>query len=170
MASFPPVEQQIHGLIRGIDFGDPQTLADMEKIPRAPSGSRVAAPSTSAAAMIHRRPICTWATPSQCASCASFRNHIGHDVTFLVGTFTGMVGDASDKDSARKQQSLDESVAKAATYAEQVFRLLDRDKTTVKYNHEWLRKLDFADVVQLASHFTVQQFLARDNSQALRQG
>jgi tyrosyl-tRNA synthetase len=88
---------------------------------------------------------------------------LGHDVTFLIGTFTGMVGDASDKDSARKQQSLDESVAKAATYAEQVFRLLDRERTTVKYNHEWLRKLDFADVVQLASNFTVQQFLARDN-------
>ena len=151
-------------LMRGIDFGDPQTLANMEKELRErleesyKSGRplRVYCGYDPSSPDLHLGHTLTMRKLRQ------FQD-LGHDVTFLVGTFTGMVGDASDKDSARKQQSLDESVAKAATYAEQVFRLLDRDKTTVKYNHEWLRKLDFADVVQLASHFTVQQFLARDN-------
>lgn len=164
MASFPPVEQQMRVLMRGIDFGDPQTLANMEKELRErleesyKSGRplRVYCGYDPSSPDLHLGHTLTMRKLRQ------FQD-LGHDVTFLVGTFTGMVGDASDKDSARKQQSLDESVAKAATYAEQVFRLLDRDKTTVKYNHEWLRKLDFADVVQLASHFTVQQFLARDN-------
>jgi tyrosyl-tRNA synthetase len=74
-----------------------------------------------------------------------------------------MVGDASDKESARKQQTLDEALEKAKSYADQAFRVLDRDKTTIRYNHEWLSQLSFGDVVRLASNFTVQQFLAREN-------
>ena len=88
---------------------------------------------------------------------------LGHDVTFLIGTFTGIIGDPSDKDSVRKQQTLDEAIAKAETYAAQAWRVLDKDRTNVRYNHEWLSKLDFADVIHLASNFTVQQFLTREN-------
>lgn len=164
MALFPPVEQQMRILMRGIDFGDPVTFANMEKELRQrlqesyDSGRplRIYCGYDPSSPDLHLGHTLTMRKLRQ------FQD-LGHDVTFLIGTFTGMVGDASDKDSARKQQSLDESVAKASTYAEQVFRLLDRAHTTVKYNHEWLSKLDFADVVQLASNFTVQQFLARDN-------
>ncbi len=162
--AFPPVDQQMRILMRGIDFGDPLTLANMEKELRARLQEsfdadrplRIYCGYDPSSPDLHLGHTLTMRKLRQ------FQD-LGHDVTFLIGTFTGMVGDASDKDSARKQQSLDESVAKAATYAEQVFRLLDRARTTVKYNHEWLSKLDFADVVQLASNFTVQQFLARDN-------
>lgn len=164
MAGFPPVEQQMRILMRGIDFGDPLTFANMEKELRerltesATSGKplRVYCGYDPSSPDLHLGHTLTMRKLRQ------FQD-LGHEVTFLIGTFTGMVGDASDKESARRQQSLDESLGKAATYAEQVFRILERERTTVKYNHEWLAKLSFADVVHLASHFTVQQFLTRDN-------
>ena len=164
MAIFPPVEQQMRILMRGINFGDALTFASMERELRerltecASSGRplRVYCGYDPSSPDLHLGHTLTMRKLRQ------FQD-LGHEVIFLIGTFTGMVGDASDKESARRQQSLDESLAKAETYAEQVFRLLDRARTTVRYNHEWLAKLSFADVVHLASHFTVQQFLTRDN-------
>jgi len=88
---------------------------------------------------------------------------LGHDVTFLIGTFTGLIGDPSDKEGVRRQQTLDQAMENARTYVEQAFKVLDREKTTIRYNSDWLSKLTFADVIKLASHFTVQQFLDRDN-------
>lgn len=87
----------------------------------------------------------------------------GHDVTFLVGTFTSLIGDPSDKDSARDQLTMKNVEDNAQTYAEQAFKILDPDKTRVRRNDEWLAPLDFADIIRLASHFTVQQFMVRDN-------
>ncbi|MBZ0278750.1 MAG: tyrosine--tRNA ligase, partial [Anaerolineae bacterium] len=87
----------------------------------------------------------------------------GHDVTFLIGTFTSLIGDPSDKDKARAQLTRDEVEENARTYAEQAFKILDRDLTRVRYNDEWLSTLDFADIIRLASNFTVQQFLVREN-------
>ncbi len=88
---------------------------------------------------------------------------LGHDVTFLIGTFTGLIGDPSDKEGVRHQQTLEQAMANGRTYAEQAFKVLDRETTTIRYNSDWLSKLTFADVIKLASHFTVQQFLDRDN-------
>ncbi len=88
---------------------------------------------------------------------------LGHEVIFLIGTFTGIIGDPSDRDSVRKQQTVADALEKGKSYAEQAFRVLDRGKTRVRYNHAWLGELSFADVISLASNFTVQQFLARDN-------
>ncbi|HUF93638.1 MAG TPA: tyrosine--tRNA ligase [Candidatus Limnocylindria bacterium] len=87
----------------------------------------------------------------------------GHDVIFVVGTFTAVVGDASDRTSARPRRTAEEIQDAARTYAEQCYRILDRERTTVVYNGDWLSGLTLADVVSLASHFTVQQFLVRDN-------
>jgi tyrosyl-tRNA synthetase len=88
---------------------------------------------------------------------------LGHDVTFLIGTFTGLIGDPSDKEGVRRQQTLEQAMENGRTYAEQAFIVLDREKTTIRYNSDWLSKLTFADVIKLASYFTVQQFLDRDN-------
>ncbi|MCA9889420.1 MAG: tyrosine--tRNA ligase, partial [Anaerolineae bacterium] len=87
----------------------------------------------------------------------------GHDVTFLVGTFTSLIGDPSDKGEARAQLTPEQVEENAQTYAEQAFKILDPEKTTIRRNHEWLGQLDFGDVIHMASNFTVQQFLARDN-------
>lgn len=87
----------------------------------------------------------------------------GHEATFLIGDFTTRVGDPSDKDSLRPQLSEEEIEANARTYAEQAFKVLDPERTQVRYNSEWLSKLNLADAIKLAGNFTVQQFLVRDN-------
>ena len=88
---------------------------------------------------------------------------LGHQVTFLVGTYTSLIGDPSDKDVLRPQLSPEKVEANARTYAEQAYKVLDRERTIVRYNAEWLSKLDFADLIRLASNFTIQQFLTREN-------
>ncbi len=80
-----------------------------------------------------------------------------------MGTFTSLIGDPSDKDKARDQLTREQVDENARTYAEQAFKILDRDKTRVRRNDEWLSTLDFADIIRLASNFTVQQFLVREN-------
>lgn len=88
---------------------------------------------------------------------------LGHDVTFLVGTYTSLIGDPSDKDVLRPQLSNQEVEENARTYAEQAFRILDRTKTHIRYNAEWLAELSFAELIHLASNFTLQQFINREN-------
>jgi tyrosyl-tRNA synthetase len=87
----------------------------------------------------------------------------GHDVTFLIGTFTSLIGDPSDKDKARDQLTAAQVDENARTYEQQAFKILDPEKTRVRRNDEWLSPLDFADIIRLASNFTVQQFLVREN-------
>src|SRR3990172_8591314 len=87
----------------------------------------------------------------------------GHHVTFVIGTFTTLIGDPSDRDEARGSVPPMEQIEKnARNFADQAFKVLDRKKTTVRFNGEWLSKMTFADVIKGASYFTVQQMLARD--------
>ncbi len=88
---------------------------------------------------------------------------LGHDVVFLIGTFTSLIGDPSDKDQLRPQLTPAQVEENAQTYANQAFRVLDREKTSVRYNAEWLSKLTFAELIRLASNFTLQQFVTREN-------
>jgi tyrosyl-tRNA synthetase len=87
----------------------------------------------------------------------------GHHVIFLIGNYTSLVGDPSDKDKLRPILTQEQVLANAETYAEQAFRVLDKDKTEVLYNAEWLSKLTFADLIHIGANFTVQQFINRDN-------
>lgn len=88
---------------------------------------------------------------------------LGHEVTFLVGTYTSLIGDPSDKDVLRPQLTSEQVQENARTYAEQAYKVLDREKTLIRYNAEWLANLNFADLIKLASNFTIQQFLTREN-------
>jgi len=88
---------------------------------------------------------------------------LGHEVTFLVGTGTSMVGDPSDKDKLRAVLTKEETEHNARTYAEQAYHILDREKTRIRFNHEWLLDLKLADLIKLASAFTIQQFIQREN-------
>ncbi len=88
---------------------------------------------------------------------------LGHEVTFLIGSYTALVGDPSDKNKARPILTEEQVAENARTYAEQAFRVLDREKTFVRYNGEWLSKLTLIDLIRLGQNFTVQQFLAREN-------
>jgi len=88
---------------------------------------------------------------------------LGHEVIFLIGNYTSLIGDPSDKDKLRPQLTPEEVEANARTYAEQAFKILDPEKTIIEYNAKWLSKLTFADLIKLGSLFTVQQFLTREN-------
>lgn len=88
---------------------------------------------------------------------------LGHEATFLIGSYTALVGDPSDKNKARPILTEEQVMDNARTYAEQAFRVLDRQKTVIRYNGEWLSKLTLVDLIRLGQNFTVQQFLARDN-------
>ena len=88
---------------------------------------------------------------------------LGHEVLFLIGDFTGMIGDPTGKNVTRKPLTREQVAANAETYKEQVFKILDPDKTTVCFNSEWMGKMNAADMIQLAAQHTVARMLERDD-------
>jgi tyrosyl-tRNA synthetase len=88
---------------------------------------------------------------------------LGHEVTFLIGDFTGMIGDPSGRNATRPALTLAEIEANARTYEGQVFKMLDRERTRIDFNSRWLSPLSAADVVRLAAHYTVARMLERDD-------
>ena len=88
---------------------------------------------------------------------------LGHTVIFLIGDSTALIGDPTGKNVTRKPLTREEIDANAETYKEQVFKILDRDKTEVRYNSEWLDKLGFDGMIKLAAKFTVSQMLERED-------
>lgn len=88
---------------------------------------------------------------------------LGHEVTFLIGSYTALVGDPSDKNKARPILTQEQVADNSQTYAEQAFRILDRHKTRVRYNGEWLAELSLLELIRLGQNFTIQQFLVREN-------
>jgi len=88
---------------------------------------------------------------------------LGHQVIFLIGDFTGMIGDPSGKNVTRKPLTKEDVLANARTYEDQVFKVLDREKTEVRFNSEWFGKMGAADMVRLAGQHTVARMLERDD-------
>ena len=88
---------------------------------------------------------------------------LGHQVVFIIGDFTALVGDPSGKSETRKRLTTAEIMENARTYQEQVFKILDREKTEVVYNSSWLSPLSFPDVIDLTSRYTVARTLERDD-------
>jgi tyrosyl-tRNA synthetase len=88
---------------------------------------------------------------------------LGHTVIFLIGDFTGLIGDPSGKSATRPQLTREEINANAETYKAQIFKLLDPDKTEIRFNSEWMDKLGSDGFIRLASHVTVKQILERDD-------
>jgi tyrosyl-tRNA synthetase len=86
----------------------------------------------------------------------------GHEVIFLIGSFTAMVGDPTGRDLMREPLTKEQVMENFKTYKKQAGKILDFDRLKVVYNHEWLEKMSFADIMKLASHFTVQQMMQRD--------
>ncbi|MGL4393751.1 MAG: tyrosine--tRNA ligase [Brevinema sp.] len=88
---------------------------------------------------------------------------LGHEIIFLIGDFTGMIGDPSGKSDTRKPLDRETVLANAETYKQQLFKILDPEKTIIRFNSEWLDKLNFADLIRLTAHVTVAQLLERDD-------
>lgn len=160
----PTIDEQVEILMSGAEYGDAQTKETMRKelharLTEAEKAGRVLRvycgydPRT---ADLHLGHTITMRKLRQF-------QELGHDVTFLIGSFTSLIGDPSDKDKARDQLTVEQVHENARTYADQAFKILDRELTRVRFNDEWLATLDFADIIRLASNFTVQQFLVREN-------
>jgi tyrosyl-tRNA synthetase len=90
---------------------------------------------------------------------------LGHRAVIIIGDFTGRIGDPTGRSKTRKQLTGEEVAANARTYEEQIFKILDRDRTEVRFNSEWLSKLNFEEVVRLASMCTVARMLERADFQ-----
>ena len=88
---------------------------------------------------------------------------LGHQVIFLIGDFTGMIGDPTGKNVTRKPLTREDVLANAQTYASQVYKELDRERTEVRFNNEWFGKMSAADMIKLAAQHTVARMLERDD-------
>ena len=88
---------------------------------------------------------------------------LGHEIVFLIGDFTGMIGDPSGKNATRPPLSPDEIQVNAATYQTQIFKILDAKATRIEFNSKWMGEMDAAGLVRLASHHTVARMLERDD-------
>ena len=88
---------------------------------------------------------------------------LGHDIVIIIGDFTGRIGDPTGKSKARKALTTEQVLKNAKTYEDQIFKVLDKDKTKVKFNSEWLSKMNFEDVIRLGSKMTVARMLERED-------
>lgn len=158
------IDEQVELLMQGTDYGD----AELQKAMSAELRERLLT------AQKESRPLRVYcgydptSTDLHLGHTISMRKlrqfqDLGHEVTFLIGSYTALVGDPSDKNKARPILTEGQVAENAKTYAEQAFRVLDRQKTKVRYNGEWLSELNLVDLIRLGQNFTVQQFLARDN-------
>ncbi len=154
------VEEQIEILMQGVEYGDEELKEAMTSELRA--------------RLLESRPLRVYcgydptSTDLHLGHTITMRKlrqfqDLGHEVTFLIGSYTALVGDPSDKNKARPVLTHEQVEENARTYAEQAFRVLDESKTLVRYNGEWLSKLSLVDLIRLGQNFTVQQFLAREN-------
>jgi len=158
------IDQQVAYLMRGVEYGDTTTQEMMEKelrerlLESQQEGRplRVYCGYDPRTSDLHIGHTVTMRKLRQF-------QELGHHVIFVIGTYTALIGDPSDKDKLRAQLSQEEAMQNAKSYAEQAFRILDREKTEVRYNAEWLKDLTLKDMIELASNFTIQQFLTRIN-------
>lgn len=158
------IDEQVTLLMRGTDYGDPQTRENMavELRERLVESEKTGKPL---------RVYCGYdptSTDLHIGHTITMRKlrqfqDLGHDVTFLIGSFTAQLGDPSDKDKTRPRLTEEDVLANARTYTQQAFKILDESKTTIRFNADWLAPLTFGELIEYASNFTVQQFLARDN-------
>lgn len=164
MSTFRPVEEQLAILMRGVEFGDETTRQNMEvelrqRLAESAQTNRPLRvycgfdPTASDLHLGHTVPM---------RKLAQFQE-LGHEVIFLIGSFTALIGDPSDKTSARRQQTDAEVREHAKTFTDQAWKVLDPQRTLVMYNGDWLSQLSFKDVIGLAANFTLQQFLVREN-------
>ncbi|HIF88436.1 MAG TPA: tyrosine--tRNA ligase [Candidatus Thioglobus sp.] len=88
---------------------------------------------------------------------------LGHDIIFLIGDFTGMIGDPTGKNVTRKPLTKEQVLNNAKSYQDQIFKILDKDKTQIRFNSEWMNEMSSADMISLASKLTVARMLERDD-------
>ena len=156
----PPVEEQLAVLMSGVEYGDAllkrqmerelRTLLELDRPLRVYLGIDPTATSLTLGHTVPLRKL------QQFQAC-------GHHAIFLIGDYTALIGDPSDKNKLRPMLTTEDIKQNEATYFEQAARLLDASKTELRHNSEWLGALSFPDIISLMSKFTVAEMLRRDN-------
>jgi len=159
MTTTPSAEEQLRTLMRGVEYGDPHIHRTMEEELR--ERLREGRPLRVYCGF---DPTSTDLTIGNLVPMLKMRQfqRFGHEVTFLFGTMTGIVGDPSDKTAARQMLTMEQVEANAREWLRQVYRVLDRERTVIRRNGDWLAGMTLAEVIELGSHFTVAQFLERE--------
>jgi len=159
MTPQPSVEEQLQTLMRGVEYGDANIRRTMEEDLR--ERLSLGRPLRVYAGF---DPTFTDLTLGNLVPILKMRQfqRLGHEVTFLMGTMTATIGDPSDKTATRQMLTLEQVEANMASWLRQAHRVLDPDKTKIARNGDWLAALTLTDVVQLASNFTVAQFLEHE--------
>jgi tyrosyl-tRNA synthetase len=158
MASFPPVDEQLEYLGKG----------SAEIIRLSDLAERLEASRTSGRPLRVKAGFDPTAPDLHLGHTVLMRKlkhfqDLGHQVIFLIGDFTSLIGDPTGRSVTRKPLTSEEITRNAKTYTDQVFKILDRDKTEVRFNSEWLSTLGFEGIVRLAARFTVSQMLERED-------
>ncbi len=158
------IDEQLDILMRGVEYGDPQTYQHMreELKTRLQESAQTGKPLRVYCGYDPTAPDLHLGHTVTMRKLRQFQD-LGHQAIFLIGNYTALIGDPSDKDKARPRPDKEKIAVNAQTYTEQALRILDPERTEVRYNGEWLSELTFEDLINLAANFTVQQFLARDN-------
>ncbi len=158
------IDEQLAILMRGVEYGDPQIYDHMreELRQRLEESARTGEPLRVYCGYDPTAPDLHLGHTVTMRKLRQFQD-LGHQAIFVIGNYTALIGDPSDKDKARPRVSMEQIEQNARTYTEQAYRILDPERTEVRMNGEWLSLLTFGDLINLASNFTVQQFLARDN-------
>ena len=155
-----PVDEQLAVLMNGVDYGDEllfrQMQGELQKLIEQDRPLRVylgVDPTATSLTLGHTVPL---------RKLRQFQQ-FGHHAIFLIGDYTALIGDPSDKNKLRPLLSTEDIKANEATYFEQAAKLLDSAQTELRHNSEWLGKLQFPDIISLMSKFTVAEMLRRDN-------
>ena len=159
-----PIDQQVALLMQGTSYGDEETKRQMaaELRARLIEAQREGRPLRVYCGYDPTKPDLHVGHTITMRKLRQFQD-LGHEVTFLIGSYTSLVGDPSDKNKTRPLMTQEEVEANARTYTDQAFKILDRDKTIIRHNGEWLAGLSLVDLIRIAQNFTVQQFLTREN-------
>jgi tyrosyl-tRNA synthetase len=159
-----PIDEQVAWLMQGTNYGDEEMKRQMtrELRERLAESEKTGRPLRVYCGYDPRKPDLHVGHTITMRKLRQFQD-LGHDVTFLIGSYTSLVGDPTHEDKTRPVLAEAEVEENARTYVEQAYKILDRDKTIVRHNGEWLAGLRLLDLIQIAQNFTVQQFLQREN-------
>jgi tyrosyl-tRNA synthetase len=154
------VDDQIAVLVNGVDYGDDQLRRQMEKELRA-----LLEQDRPLRVYLGIDPTATALTLGHTVPLRKLRQfqQFGHHAIFLIGDYTALIGDPSDKNKLRPQLSQEDIRANEITYFDQAAKILDAEQTELRHNSEWLGKLSFPDIISLMSKFTVAEMLRREN-------
>ena len=155
---FPPVEEQLERIRTGTE----ELLPEPELITKLERSRRDGKPLAVKCGYDPTRPDLHVGHAVTLRKLRDFQE-LGHDVIFVIGSFTAMIGDPSGRSETRPPLSREEVEANAETFADQVYLLLDRERTSIRYNSEWLDEFSFEDVLRLASRYTMARMLERDD-------